>query len=305
MLVGEGVGMSEKIYWRDVYDAAEKRISELEASSVSHTDNLKNRKTMEIEFQSQIDELREHISNTDKLIREYEQSHNFQLNKLKELLNEVAQAQIGEIEQIKEVLWELINNTLLIKRKSPSESYDFLVGLLAKLDVRSAAHTEEVKFDVKGGYYKNGKIHSFKGIREDNSFNKIKIVGGIEDRQPGGTGKKASGGDYNQDCKRCDYDFDEDCSEGCCKIKAEKKIDEKQPEPNCDNCWKKGNYDLFMCPTKEKCIPARDYSPKGPEERVRDATRIVKREDLQRWKKEFEKSGNPEWEYIEEEYTIE
>lgn len=40
-------------------------------------------------------------------------------------------------------------------------------------------------------------------------------------------------------------------------------------EPNCDNCWKKGNYDVFMCPTKEKCIPARDYSPKGPEERVR------------------------------------
>ena len=39
----------------------------------------------------------------------------------------------------------------------------------------------------------------------------------------------------------------------------------KLPEPNCDNCWKKGNYDLFMCPTKEKCIPARDYSPKGSE----------------------------------------
>ena len=45
-------------------------------------------------------------------------------------------------------------------------------------------------------------------------------------------------------------------------------------EPNCDNCWKKGNYEVFMCPTKEKCIPARDYYPKGSdEERVRDATR--------------------------------
>ena len=53
--------------------------------------------------------------------------------------------------------------------------------------------------------------------------------------------------------------------------------------------------------------------------RVRDATRqepreddwnqnsfiLVKREDLERWKKEFEKSGHPEWEYIEEEYGIE
>ena len=41
------------------------------------------------------------------------------------------------------------------------------------------------------------------------------------------------------------------------------------PESNvvghCNNCWKKDNYDVFMCPTKEKCIPARDYSPKGPE----------------------------------------
>ena len=35
---------------------------------------------------------------------------------------------------IKEVLRELINNILLIKSKSPSESYDFLVGLLVKLD---------------------------------------------------------------------------------------------------------------------------------------------------------------------------
>ncbi|GAG93356.1 unnamed protein product, partial [marine sediment metagenome] len=56
-----------------------------------------------------------------------------EIAELKELLNEVAQAQIGEIEQIKEVLRELINNILLIKRKTPSESYDFLVGLLAKL----------------------------------------------------------------------------------------------------------------------------------------------------------------------------
>ena len=33
-------------------------------------------------------------------------------------------------------------------------------------------------------------------------------------------------------------------------------------EPLCDDCVCKGNYEIFMCPTKEKCIIKRDWRPK-------------------------------------------
>ena len=86
--------MSDKVYWRDVYDAAEKRISELEKQLSKWVSEFGN-KTLEIDeklgvfdkidiLQTEIAELREHQRSTDILIREYEQAHNFQLNELKE-----------------------------------------------------------------------------------------------------------------------------------------------------------------------------------------------------------------------------
>jgi len=53
-------------------------------------------------------------------------------------------------------------------------------------------------------------------------------------------------------------------------IKSIKQELNKKHKLKCNNCWKQGNYDLFKCPTKEKCILERDYSPKGPELKIKE-----------------------------------
>ena len=118
--------------------------------------------------QKEIAELRNHQKNTDILIREYEQAHNFQLNELKEedehikhIVN-VNRTGVSNLftnyGELKEVLRELFKRMEYVCRKYPSPydafdknlSVDFYVNLLEKLDgVGSARQMEDSPERVK------------------------------------------------------------------------------------------------------------------------------------------------------------
>jgi len=166
------------------------------------------------------------------------------IDKLKKALNEVAQSRIGWEEKIEAILRE--NYKFRIKWCEKALELDVNTGMLMEdqvthLKAQIAFYKELLeKLESPKKTEKKEKMTDDEIMRFNEEFmakiNKRKVQP-LED----------SGGE--------DIDYE----------KWREEMKEKYPEPNCDNCWKKGNYDLFMCPTKEKCIPERDYAPKGPE----------------------------------------
>ena len=101
-----------------------------------------------------ISELKEHQRNTDILIREYEQAHNFQLNELKESLRGTRINLHNRIQRYEEVLREL-GEKLIGWQKEKQTDYDklcFVESLqhtLKKLDARQMEeHKHEFMFEV-------------------------------------------------------------------------------------------------------------------------------------------------------------
>lgn len=218
---------------------------------------------------------------------------NRQLNELKESNRLTHNRSCGN----KEVLRELLNGFEKYYRKKISymDLRVIIAELLAKLDaVGSAAYTEE--HDCYKEWTKNIKVH-----------NLDKLVGETE--------KKEFETEFTKDCKRWfkDSGGEKEISNlsdlGLNPRKSQEDrdrvVDSKPPEPNKNDVLlrhyiidsdepREDNYTCRLCGNGITLV----------EYEVSKLTIEVQREDLQRWKKEFEESGNPEWEYIEEEYSL-
>ena len=122
-----------------------KRIEELEASSASHTDKLKNRKTIEIQLQKEIAELKECMVDKDWLDAHHEQERQYQKG-LTQCFTELKELKVFYFDESlyssknREVLRELIDvmrKHLIIDHDHEStdvlEEESELVKLLAKL----------------------------------------------------------------------------------------------------------------------------------------------------------------------------
>ncbi len=283
------------------------KLTELEASSASHTETKNGLGKLEKAYDQlsnwsvgidlHIGELEKkydlillenvatttYINRAEKMVKVYQNAYENKREKDSLLKKEIAElkdsrqshtnmigTQMDRLTDIKEVLREFFNEEK--QNTSCIEFIAFLDGLLEELD----SH------------------------RDCDGLNKECLKYRLE--ASGGEKEKVSEGTLVKDrttLKDAGYD----------------QTDSKLPEPIwCDNCKfnDHGRYKDF--PKDSPCKPCIDQSHHEPreddKENVMFATFdkrthvVVKREDLKRWKKEFEIIGHPEWEYIEEEYGI-
>ena len=99
-------------------------------------------KTKVFQLDERISELERHTSNTDKLIREYEQAHNFQIDELKEKMVELRELlhghhlELDKVSNIEAVLRE--DYQFKIEKLPDNELKTHYEGLLEKLDGKAS-----------------------------------------------------------------------------------------------------------------------------------------------------------------------
>ncbi len=280
------------------------RISELKQEAIISSQSRENiyKKIEELEKYRKADEL-EIVENTKEIAE------------LRNLIQGNAISDLNHYEELKNKLdvWRNEANNTLNELKEHLEQHDSINGLQNTIIYPIKEVLRELIKGLKDGrkslYFYNGLLEKLDGKKNlSKTFNptipdplncshrSTVIKDGIEKCIFCGDTIKDSDGSEKKDVSMrevaefCDKEVDkieasggENSREYCSSMEGGESIhiaspnDSKPPEPKCkcDSCWKKGNYEVFMCPTIEKCITTRDYSPKGPKPRKNDSIKNI------------------------------